>query len=391
MNQPTKAPKTERLHSLDALRSIMMMLGLVLHSALTYGSVEYPEGWDLKDPYTTSLFFDFIVLIIHLFRMPIFFMIAGFFGALLFYERGPQKMMKNRFQRLVLPFVVFLFILTPFIQFAFYFSLAAMEGIANPWEQAVQFSSSLKAFIPTQTSHLWFLYYLLYITLAVFGMALLLKRMPTISSKLKEGFEWIFQKSITRILFFSGINLLILIAIQSDMVGTPSNFILRFDTFLFYSYFYLFGWLLFKSKHLLNSFTQYDWAFTILAFLLTTIQGLFYDTLGTGTKMVLNSFTIWLYLFGITGLFIRYTSEYSSKMRYISDASYWVYLIHLAIVGFIPGLIMNWPIPSFIKFTLVLLTATCICFVSYHYLVRNTFIGKFLNGRKYPINKIKKI
>lgn len=32
--------KTERLHSLDALRAIMMLLGLVIHSAITYGTID---------------------------------------------------------------------------------------------------------------------------------------------------------------------------------------------------------------------------------------------------------------------------------------------------------------------------------------------------------------
>jgi hypothetical protein len=31
-----------------------------------------------------------------------------------------------------------------------------------------------------------------------------------------------------------------------------------------------------------------------------------------------------------------------------------------------------------------------VCFISYHYLVRNTFIGKFLNGRRYS-KKLKDI
>jgi glucan biosynthesis protein C len=33
--------------------------------------------------------------------MPIFFVVAGFFGALLFYERKPLKMAKNRLSRIV--------------------------------------------------------------------------------------------------------------------------------------------------------------------------------------------------------------------------------------------------------------------------------------------------
>ncbi|MFT5848000.1 MAG: glucan biosynthesis protein C, partial [Psychroserpens sp.] len=92
---------------------------------------------------------------------------------------------------------------------------------------------------------------------------------------------------------------------------------------------------------------------------------------------------VWLFIFGITGLFIRYGSNHSSAMRYISDSSYWVYLVHLFLTAIIPSFIVDWPLPSAIKFLFVLIITGVICYVSYHYLVRGTFIGKFLNGRTY--------
>jgi hypothetical protein len=48
---------------------------------------------------------------------------------------------------------------------------------------------------------------------------------------------------------------------------------------------------------------------------------------------------------------------------------------------------VDWEIPAFAKFMIVLLVTSLICLVTYHYLVRSTFIGKFLNGRKYPIKR----
>jgi glucan biosynthesis protein C len=56
--------KTKRLHSLDSLRAIMMLLGLVIHSAITYGVINYGNAWSLKDPETTHLSNDFIVYFI---------------------------------------------------------------------------------------------------------------------------------------------------------------------------------------------------------------------------------------------------------------------------------------------------------------------------------------
>ena len=60
-----------RIHGLDAFRGILMMLGIVLHSShgdwFRYGS----EG--------TQLFIHTNSHVIHLFRMPAFFLLSGFF------------------------------------------------------------------------------------------------------------------------------------------------------------------------------------------------------------------------------------------------------------------------------------------------------------------------
>jgi len=100
--------------------------------------------------------------------------------------------------------------------------------------------------------------------------------------------------------------------------------------------------------------------------------------------ILLKSLTVWLFIFGITGLFIRYGSKHSALMRYISDASYWVYLIHLPLTAFLPSLLFDWNVSAIIKFLTVLAFTTLICFSTYHFFVRASFIGKFLNGRKYP-------
>jgi len=107
------------------------------------------------------------------------------------------------------------------------------------------------------------------------------------------------------------------------------------------------------------------------------------ESFGYETQIILKSIIVWLFVFGITGLFIRYGSNHSAKMRYISDSSYWVYLLHLSLTAIIPSFIVDWPIHPILKFLFVLISTGIICFVSYHYLVRGTFIGKFLNGRKY--------
>ena len=75
--------KTERIHALDSLRAIMMLLGIVLHTAMTYSVTDYSPGWPYKDISATHLSNDYMHELIHSFRMQIFFVVAGFFASLL--------------------------------------------------------------------------------------------------------------------------------------------------------------------------------------------------------------------------------------------------------------------------------------------------------------------
>lgn len=384
--------KKERIHSLDALRAVMMLLGLVLHSALTYNVTNHGNSWSLKDPYSTHLSTDFIVFLIHSFRMPIFFLVAGFFGSMLFYERKPIKMVKNRISRIVYPFIVFLFILWSIIIFTFDYTGSVFSSIKNPIITTLSSFSDFSSFLPKTTFHLWFLYYLILITTATVLLGLLLKKSKNISNKITKHFNWVIKKPLIRILFFSGLTTLIFLFLKTFMINASVSLIPDLSTFIFHFYFYLVGWILFKSKDLLNTMMKYDKISVLLAVIITITQGLIIqksnsDILSNSNSimlMILSSIIIWLFIFGITGLFIRYGSKYSKRMRYISDASYWVYLIHLPITAIIPAFIYKWEFQANIKALIVLIVTTFICFISYHYLVRNTFIGKFLNGRKYP-------
>lgn len=383
----TQTHKTERLHSLDSLRAIMMLLGLVLHSSITYGIIDYGNGWmGLKDPHSTHLSNDFIVSFIHSFRMQIFFFVSGFFGAMLFYEKNPLKMIENRIARIVLPFIVFVIILGPILFFSFNYTRLVFEGNPDALEIALTNFSELKTMIPTSTFHLWFLYYLAMITFVSVLLALVIKRLPVVTISVSKAFSWTIQKPIIRVLVFAGLSALIYFIIGNYQVETPFSFIPEFYTFLYYFFFYIVGWVLFKAKHILDTFKKYDWINFILGLILFSTYFFMKDSIGFETKIILKSFMVWLFIFGITGLFIRYGSNHSSKMRYLSDSSYWVYLVHLPFAAFLPSLIVDWPLPATFKFLFVLISTGVICYVSYHYLVRGTFIGQFLNGRKYSRN-----
>ncbi|NCO62936.1 MAG: acyltransferase family protein [Flavobacteriales bacterium] len=383
--------KTERLHALDSLRAIMMMLGIVLHSSNTYVVADYGASWPLKDPISTSLYLDWISSFIHAFRMPIFFIVAGFFASLLFHERSSMKMIKNRTNRILLPFIVFVVLLWPLVMIGFTYSNIVFAKGNNPWITALEMFSNLNAFIPGHTMHLWFLYYLVLFSISSFIVGLVFKKWSWFTTKSSQVFTFVIQRPFLKMLVFSLITFLLLLTMNRPWVATSLSFTPDFNTFIFYAFFYFFGWILFKSKSYLNSFMAYDWMFTILGLILFTSYFLM-DTSNISLQLIMaiKSVNVWLFIFGFIGLFLRYGSKHSIVMRYVSDSSYWVYLLHLPLTAFLPSLILGFAIPAFLKFVLVMTGTALVCFVSYHYMVRSSFIGKFLNGRTYS-RKLKDI
>jgi ABC-type multidrug transport system ATPase subunit len=60
-----------------------------------------------------------------------------------------------------------------------------------------------------------------------------------------------------------------------------------------------------------------------------------------------------------------------------------MYLAHLPVVFALQLTVLDWPLHWSIKFPLIVGAAVALLLLSYHYFVRNTYIGEILNGRKY--------
>jgi ABC-type multidrug transport system ATPase subunit len=95
-------------------------------------------------------------------------------------------------------------------------------------------------------------------------------------------------------------------------------------------------------------------------------------------------FALWSWSFAIIGLGLRFLSGESSVRRYIADSSYWLYLVHLPVVAAFGVFVGHWPMHWSVKFPLVLVASFTVLFASYHYLVRSTVLGQWLNGKRYP-------
>ena len=84
------------------------------------------------------------------------------------------------------------------------------------------------------------------------------------------------------------------------------------------------------------------------------------------------------------GLCLKFLSSAATWRRYLSDSSYWVYILHLPLVMLAQVWIQDWTAPWWIKLGGVSLGVLVICLITYELLVRHTFMGRWLNGRRIP-------
>jgi glucans biosynthesis protein C len=89
---PVSAPV--RYHSLDALRASALLLGVLPHAALAYMPGD-GIGWAVQDR-NTNVLFGIFVLVVHSFRLEVFFLLAGFFGRLVYGRLGGAGFVRNR-------------------------------------------------------------------------------------------------------------------------------------------------------------------------------------------------------------------------------------------------------------------------------------------------------
>jgi peptidoglycan/LPS O-acetylase OafA/YrhL len=337
---------------------------------------------------------DFLVVGIHVFRMPVFFVMAGFFAALLHERRGLGGLLLNRAKRILVPFVVGWAVLFPLVRWGLLF--AWRVGSYSPTLEVRESAAGGHPYANPTTSHLWFLYYLLfYYAAAALAVPLAGRLGAGLRGWLSRGFRAVVQGVYWRPLALGAVTMLTLLPMRFGSIETSTSFLPAPRVLLAYGVFFAFGWLLYAHRDLLPNFRRLAWTQVIVASValfpvnFRAISQLRADPTQRPLPVLLTAtatggLMTWLLIFGITGLFVRYFGRELPRLRYLTDASYWMYLVHLPLVIWAVGLMAPLSLPALVKMAAVLALVTPVLLLSYHYGVRSTVIGEWLNGARYP-------
>jgi glucan biosynthesis protein C len=361
-----------RNHALDNLRGVMMWLGIVLHVAVNHMQAASQLPW--KDSQTSPVA-DLILMLIHAFRMPAFFILAGFFVARMVEQRGHVGMLKNRLRRVGLPFLIFWPILAVLIGcLAVVFVHMMKRGVVGfdvsllPQRPAGQ--------APVGRLHLWFLVDLLWL----YGVSALLVYLPPMRSRGRHLIaSWWGVLVLTLPLALIG-------TLYPHGIMAPTvSFMPNLPELAHYGLFYAAGWVMYAHRdtvlpHLQQVCGRYG-LIGLLAFI-----GWLAVVKNAATPTVVAAFfyncSAWFWSLALIGAFSKYTKRQTPWMSYLAESSYWVYLVHMVgTIGF--GILLyNAPLGFMSKMLINIAATTAACLLSYHFLVRNSPIGVLLNGRR---------
>lgn len=372
------APVSERLHALDAVRGGALLLGIVLHATLSFVPAS-PRFWIIQDTHP-SVTLGLLSFTIHVFRMTTFFLMAGFFARMSFHRRGSWGFVRDRLQRIGLPLVIgWPLVFMPIALIVIWASHFPNGGPIHPT------SGWLPALPKFPLTHLWFLYVLLELyvaTLLLRGAMVWLD----VSGTLRMVFDRVFARIMRNPLAPLVLAIPIGIAFCLDPrwinvmgVRTPDqSLVTNAQAWIGFGTAFGIGWLLHRQVDLLRLIERRWLTHVLLALFLILVS---FATLRL-ISAILYAPAIWVSTFAVLGLALRFMSGFSRTWRYLADASYWLYLIHLPIVMALQVALSQLDWPGLTKFAIILLVALPPMLVSYHLLVRFTFIGVALNGRR---------
>lgn len=364
---------------MDNLRALAMLAGVAFHAALAYSPLMHGI-WPAADV-GGSIAVDAIAWFAHVFRMPLFFAIAGYFAALLVARRGMAGFFRNRCARVLVPLVLFA---PPILASMDWLTAHAVATVAQPspalsWLRAYDARHGTLPSSPGW-AHLWFLFYLLLCTVLVWVVSAL--ELGRIGHRLAT--------------LHPGVLLIVLALVSTPALAlagvpwpAPQFFLPSLWALVFFGLYFALGTLLFHHGAVLDRLRPFaPWlligAIVAYAVLFHATAGFVHAAPSSLQRLAHAALeaiaALWMTLWCLMAA-QRWLRTRNALMRWLADASYWVYLVHLPLMLAIQYRLLDVPLHWLVKFAIAVTGTLLVGFASYQVLVRHTVAGRLLNGR----------
>ena len=365
---------TVRQHYWDTLRAFLMLLGIPYHVAMAYRP---GQVWIVRSDEGIAAF-TWLADIIHYFRMPAFFVIAGYFSALLLTRRAPVSWLKGRFIRLGVPFVATVLTLVPVMNLACEFS-------------NLSYSDALSSFVWNSSHsggywvrHLWFIVVLLYLSSAA---ALLFRSRPRlreacVPSRFDEAIARHFVIALALVALVVGLWEAAAIELFY-MAGLATNVpqqIFRLDELLTYTPYYLIGFAVQRAPRTLEKMCRPSLPVALLAVLFIGLSLTVAGSMHPAPGRLVTSIAAVASTQVLIAVACTLLDRPVTIVRKFTEASYVLYLFHMPIICVLVWLAQDLTVPVALKGLAIMLLSLGLSYAGWLLVERSRLLSFLFNG-----------
>ncbi len=372
--------KNERKYFIDWLR-----IGLIISVFFFHvGMIFRPEQWHVNS--TESFpFLDPIMWWLHLWRMPLLFLVSGVGTYFAIGKRTSWQYLKERFKRLYIPFTFGFFTLVPLMVY-----VERIDNYSSFWNYIPHmFDGGPYPVGNISWHHLWFILYLFIISLLI---------TPFLNYTKSGHYNMVRGKLIVLTTKKMGLNWILPIIILSQVILRqyfPNSTHALYNDWAYFMYYLLFfisGFMLFTNDKVITKLANdrrlylfQTILFTVILFSLPTIFGqasIVQDYSRGITEMVISLSC------GLTaiGYFKAYFNKDHKYRKHLNQAIYPFYLLHQPALIFIGYVVLQWEISYLSQAILITLFSLAFIIVSYVIILKFNFL-RVVFGLKKKISK----
>ena len=366
----------ERLHHLDALRASAMLLLIPYHGSrfIWKGQVNKKEdGQPLEE----------IIWYVHSWHMPLFFLVSGYLLAMALERSGAQRQASNRITRLGIPLAIGMVTIIPLTNL-----LLAWVDPGRPVGGRER-SADIATLFNWRPLHLWFLNYLLAACLILIVFWVVLRR-TEIKRAISRAFGVIVGSPLAVPVLAVCTGLLLSLTTYWQAPPASDSLLPSLPLLSYYVFFLGFGFAISYHPDLISRIERRPLIYLIASLICIPFawdlfleqEPLASEPMAHLAATIVLGLMTWSALFAIWGFFARFAATESPFWRYVSDASYWVYLIHIIFLG--PGqqALTETDLGPEARYAIAVGGSIAIAFLTYQLFIRHTPIGTFLHGRR---------
>lgn len=366
--------KLTRRYDIDWLRTIGVLLVIPFHSLLIFNmnpqSIVY-----IKDTTNVRLF-NILDGIINRFHMPLLFILAGMSVYFSLQSRTINKYIKERISKLLIPAILGCLLLNPIMTYVY---LISKNKNGTFFEHFINFFTKNPGdltginggFTP---AHLWFIIFLFLFSLV--GLPLFKSIMNGNCNSFLWKLACFFEKPLALTLTTIPVTVVSAVNILGDK-----------NPLVYFSIFFI-GFLLATDERYQKAINRDKWIYLILSVILIYMKFTLPDKFQSWSIMwimygLFDRATRLIPIFALIGIANEFMNKNSGILRYLSNASFPVYVIHMltnTIVGF---LVIKLNIIPELKYILIVTITFAICFVLYEIIRRIKFL-RFIFAIKSP-------